>query len=657
MLFLLALSLLNACTEQENELPNILWLTFEDTSLFELGLYGNNQAPTPNLDRLAEEGVVFNNASSVAPQCSPARSTIISGSPATKYGNDWHRAFHRVPEDIYFFPALMREAGYFCTNNSKTDYNTIEEQWKKVSERVWDECSNEASYNSPDRRPGQPFFSVFNSHMSHQGRIATINSSMRSGRKLDPASIELPPYVPDLPEMRDDYAWHYESVSMVDEWLGLILEDLEKKDLMDNTIIFFYSDHGGPMPQGKEFPFDVGYRVPFVVYVPEKWQHLSEFQAGTVSDRLIDFSDLAPTALSLAGVKPPDHMEGKAFLGKMAESPKKYQHSFRCNAHVHYDPSRIVYDGRYRYIRYYTPRKPHGLWQWYNAQMQSLFAWTRYWMEGEANEIESRHFEEKPMEMLFDLKEDPWEINNLADNPKYKDKLIKLRKENDRWVRKTKDLGFFPYYHRYKSDSLSLYEWVRINNYDLEDLYTAAEKASEGKPENVPFLVECLQSEKPELRFWGASGLTNIGMHHPEYECPPELKNALNDPDPTVKATVAEALCFFGYKEEAIPEMMGLVEKGYIDVFSSVLNLLSHGKAEVEFKKYKDSFREAMTYSQTDDYTIYPWDKDIYYTAKFALLLLGEGSWEDYYEQDQIDACLKIHQRLHERVRTDIHFP
>jgi arylsulfatase A-like enzyme len=657
ILILLLVPLLWTCTRQPDESPNILWITFEDTSLFELGLYGNKLVPTPNVERLARNGVVFNNVSSLAPHCSPARSSIISGSPATRYGNDWHRCEHLVPEEIYFFPRLMREAGYFCTNNSKTDYNTLKEQWEAVKGKVWDECSTRASYNSPDRQPGQPFFSIFNSIISHQGRIATVNSSMRSNREIDPSAVELPPYVPDLPEMRDDFAWHYESVKMVDTWLGMILDDLEEKGLADNTIIFFYSDHGGPMPQGKEFPFEAGFRVPFVVHVPEKWQHLSPFEPGSRTDRLVDFSDLGPTALSLAGVAPPEYMDGEPFLGKMATKPKKYQHSFRTNSHVHFDPSRTVYDGQYKYIRYYTPHHPHGVWQWYNAQMPSLKAWTRYWMEGKANEIESRHFVEKPVEMLFDLKNDPWEVNNLAGLPRFNEKLAELRKENEAWIRKTGDLGFFPYFLRFKSDSLSLNEWVRETDYDLDALISAAEKAGEGKPENIPFLESCLKSEKPEMRFWGASGLGLIGKHQTGLPIPASLKAAIHDQNPVVAAAAGEALCFWGEEAKAIPAMMKLVEKGHPDVLTSILTLLYDGRCRDELMKHEDTFREAMVYCMTDEYTVYPYKIDFYYTTKFVLLMLGEGSWEDYYEEAQIAACLKTHRQRHEQIRTNINFP
>ncbi len=651
------LLLLSACTPSKNERPNILWITFEDTSSFELGLYGNKYVPTPNADRLAKNGIVFNHVSSIAPHCSPARSTIISGSPSTKYGNDWHRCEHRVPEDIYFFPKLMKEAGYFCSNNSKTDYNTLKEQWQEVKDKVWNECNNNASYNSPYRREGQPFFSVFNSMVSHQGRIATIETGMRKDRKIDPGSITLPPYVPDLPEMRDDFVWHYESVMMTDEWLGLILDDLEKKGLAENTIIFFYSDHGGPMPQGKEFPFEVGYRPAFVVYVPEKWQHLSSFKPGSISDRLVDFSDLGPTVLNLAGVKVPAYMDGEPFLGKNAATPKQYQHSFRTNAHTHYDPSRIVFDGRYRYIRNYIPHHPHAIWQWYNEKMPSLRAWTRYWLDGKAQGIEKRFFEEKPTEMLFDLQEDPWEINNLASKPEYTAKLNELRLENNKWIRETKDLGFFPYYQRFKNDSLSMYEWVRETSYNLEELYTAAEKASEGKRENISFLTSCLKSEKPEMRFWGASGFALIARHNPDIACPKELRDAIYDKAPAVASEASEALCYLGKEEQAVPALMKLVEEGQPDVFSSILTLIYMGRCKNDFRKNMASFDKAMELSKSDDYTIYWVPKDIYYVAKFIKLLLGEGSWEDYYEEDEIAGALKTFENLHERVRTDINFP
>lgn len=653
------LPVLFSCSEDksEKERPNILWITFEDTSAFELGLYGNNNVPTPNMERLAENGVVFEKVSSVAPQCSPARSTIISGSYSTKYGNDWHRCVHRVPEDIYFFPKLLKEAGYFCTNNSKTDYNTLPEQWRKNKDEVWNECNIRATYNSKNRKPDQPFFSVFNAMMSHQGRIATIETGMRKNRRVNPDSVFIPPYVPDLPEMRDDFAWHHESVMLIDEWLGLILDDLEEKGLADNTIIFFYSDHGGPMPQGKEFPYQVGYNPAFVISVPEKYKELSPFKPGTRTEQLVDFTDLAPTVLNLAGLEIPSNMDGKAFLGKHVAKGKKYQHSFRTNAHTHYDPSRIVFDGRYRYIRNYTPHHPHGIWMWYNSKMPSLRAWTRYWLDGKTKGIENRFFEEKATEMLFDLQTDPWEINNLAQLPDYHEKLLELREENNRHIREIKDLGFFPFFQRYKSDSISMYEWVRETNYDFEELYLAAEKASEGNPENISFLTNCLKSEKPEVRFWGVSGLAMLARHNNDMDCPEELKTALFDTAPSVASAAGEALCYLGKEKEAIPVMMKLVEEGQPDVFSGILTLLYMDLCKDELKRNIKSFDKVMEFVEGDEYSIYWVPRDIYYVAKFIKYLLGEGTWDEYYESREIEASLKTHEKFHEKVSTDFNFP
>ena len=306
----IALSLL-PCALVAQERPNILWLTFEDTSPYELGCYGNSAASTPVIDSLASNGIRFINAYAGGPQSSPSRSTLITGAWCTTYAMDWHRARVATPEDI-FFPQYLRDAGYYCTNNQKTDYNTT-----RRNDACWDECSATATYNSPERAEGQPFFAVFNSNLTHMSRLASVHTDGRrnfSKEGLGPDRLHLPPHVPDLPEVQSDYAFHVEGVNDVDKWVKIFLDDLRARDLLDNTIVFIFSDHGGCLPRGKAFSYETSFRVPMVISVPEKWRHLCDIPFGKPSSRLVSFVDMAPTMLSLAGVPIPDYMQGKAFL-------------------------------------------------------------------------------------------------------------------------------------------------------------------------------------------------------------------------------------------------------------------------------------------------------------------------------------------------------
>ncbi len=350
--------------DKKDERPNILWLTFEDTSAYEFGCYGNNEVHTPNTDSLAACGIQFMNAWSVAPQSSAARSSLITGCYATTYGMDVHPVAYDTPADI-FFPQKLREAGYYCTNNNKTHYNSTTDN--KI---CWDECDNRASYNSIKRQKDQPFFAVFNTVTSHMGRIRTFHTDGRrdyTQEGIYPALLSLPSYVPDLPEMRSDYAGHLEAVQDVDTWLGFYLKDLKEKGLDENTIIFFFSDHGGCLPRGKGYLYESGLKVPLIAYFPPKWQHLANNMVGKETD-LVNFTDLGPTVLSLAGVKPPKHMHGKALYGKFADKNKRdVQFALAANQLHHFMPVRAATDGRFKYIRSYIPYRQFALRNYYHG--------------------------------------------------------------------------------------------------------------------------------------------------------------------------------------------------------------------------------------------------------------------------------------------------
>ena len=407
------------------EKPNILWLTFEDTSASEFGCYGNPDVHTPHADSLAAQGVQFMNAWSVAPQSSPARSSLITGCYATTYGMDVHPVQYNTPDGI-LFPQWLRDAGYYCTNNSKTHYNTTLDH-----KSCWDECSKTASYNSAKRGKDQPFFAVFNTVTSHMGRIRTFHTDGRRDYTTEgiyPAQLTLPDYVPDLPEVRSDYAGHLEAVQDVDTWLGFFLDDLQKKGLADNTIIFFFSDHGGCIARGKGYLYESGLRVPLIVYFPPKWQHLAGNLHGQVKD-LVNFTDLGPTVLSLAGVKPPQNMQGKAVFGKYADKKKRtLQFALAANHLHHFTPARAVTDGRYKYLRTYLPYRQFAMRNYYQWGMPSNKAWDAYVLGGHnTNPVWALPFDRHPAEMLFDLDNDPGETHDLSSSPEHAAILKQMR--------------------------------------------------------------------------------------------------------------------------------------------------------------------------------------------------------------------------------------
>jgi arylsulfatase A-like enzyme len=555
--------------------PNILWLTIEDTSATEFGCYGNPHAKTPNVDGLAARGIQYMKAWSTAPHCSPARSTLITGCYATTFGMDNHRRRWETPAGI-FYPTLLRKAGYYCTNNSKTDYNTT-----RNHKAMWDECGSKASYNSPARKEGQPFFAVFNANITHMSRLTGITLEGRrdfSKEGLDPAALELPPYVPDVKEMRSDYAFHLEGVQDVDRWVGLFLDDLEARGLADDTLVIFNSDHGGCLPRGKGFLYESGLQVPLVVTLPKKYEHLAALKPGSQSGRLVGFVDFAPTLLSLIGVEPPGFMQGRAFMGKHEAAPRELQFAFRANQERHYDPCRAVTDGRWKYIRSYLPNKPYCLRNDFQWQMPSNLGWDAYALAhrtpeaGPANPGWMQPFAAKAAEMLFDLDADPFELNNLAGDPARFQTLEKMRAAVSSHIRETRDLGFFPPTAKIAREGQALFDWVRETGYDLNALYDVAERASMPVPGDEKLFFQCLESPHPEIRFWAANGLGRLGI------CSDALKRAVNDPDPSVAAAAAEACVYAGFPDLGIPALVrGLKthEKEPQDPFYSSLETLS----------------------------------------------------------------------------------
>ena len=582
---------LSAGEATQGERPNILWLTIEDTSYYQFGCYGNEAVDTPNIDRLARRGVQFTHAWSTAPQCSPARSSIISGCYATTYGTDWHRHGWLIPIERYFFPDLMRDAGYYCTNNHKTDYNA-----KASHKRCWDECSHTASYNSKNREDGQPFFSVFNTGVTHMGRVRSWHLKGRrdfAEQGLDPEALDLPPHVPDLPEMRSDYAFHLEGVQDIDRWVGMFLQDLEEKGLAEDTIVFFYSDHGGCLPRGKGFCYETGLRVPFIVYVPPKWRHLCNMEMGTRTDRLVGFVDLAATVLSLAGMEPPDYMQGRAFMGEHEAEPRDLQFGFRTNQATHYDPIRTVTDGRYKYVRNYIPYQPLCLRNFYQWGMPANLAWDEYFLSGKCQKPAWRRpYEPQATEMLFDVEEDPFELNNLAGDEEYAETLQRLRKAMSDHLRETRDLGFFPDSMRQKGQAL--FTWVHDEQYPVDELIAAAEMASEGDPKNADKLLKYLESDRPEFRFWGASGFATLGSRGKIEECPDQILKAIDDSDRRVAATAAAAACFLGRHEEGLSSLIEKLGTGDGPAYSALEALSLHEEQKDPLKERVGDLRRIV---------------------------------------------------------------
>jgi N-sulfoglucosamine sulfohydrolase len=538
---LLGISLLVSCSgDRHHELPppNILWITAEDISPW-LGCYGDPNAITPNLDRLASEGVIYLNAFANAPVCAPARCTIITGMYPPGLGTQHMRSTNVVPDFVRLYPGYLRDAGFYCTNNLKKDYNLIE----KTDE--WDESSGEAHYRN--RAPGQPFFAIFNFTVCHE---SCIHHTMQE-LVHDPAAMELPPYHPDLPEIRHDWAQFYDKITTMDTLVGNVLAELEESGLADSTIIFFYGDHGGIIARSKRFLYATGLRVPLIVSVPEAYRHLAPGEKGSSTGRMVSFVDLAPTLLNLAGIPIPEHMQGHAFLGPDQPEASPYVFTFRGRMDERYDFSRGTFSNDFHYIINYMPHRKYAQHIEYLWRAPSMRAWERAYRNGECNQAQSRFFETKPFEELYDRAADPWEVNNLANDPAHSAILEELRNATRNWQISIRDAGFIPEGLLKKINAGgTIYDYTRTDAYPLEKIMETATMAGAGKPENVPELQARLMDDNPIVRYWAATA--GIILVNDASAMIPELEKAMGDELPEVRVAAAEALFGLGKEDEAL---------------------------------------------------------------------------------------------------------
>ncbi len=396
--------------------PNILWITSEDNGP-QLGCYGDEFADTPNIDSLAARGMKYQHCWSNAPVCAPARTTIISGIFPTSLGAQHMRSQVKLPEMVQLYPQIFRELGYYCTNNSKEDYNL------ETPVKVWDESSNKAHWRN--RQPGQPFFAVFNYTISHESKLRT-----RPHNAIHEASkVTVPPYHPDTPEVRQDWAQYYDRLTEMDALVGKTLLELAEDGLDDSTIVFYYGDHGSGMPRGKRWLYQSGLHVPLIVHVPERYQSLvdGQYASGSTSERLVSFVDLMPTVLSLAGMRPPSYLQGQAFLGKFATEDPQYIYGFRDRMDERYDMSCAVRDEQYMYIRNFYPQRPQGSFLAYMFQTPTTQVWKDLFDAGKLNEAQAFFWKPKPSEELYDLQADPYQVNNLAAQPEHEQLLARMR--------------------------------------------------------------------------------------------------------------------------------------------------------------------------------------------------------------------------------------
>jgi N-sulfoglucosamine sulfohydrolase len=445
-------SVLFSCQKQSSEpsqitypeRPNIVWIVVEDMSPEHLESYGGTGGKTPNLNALAAESLQYQNAFSTAGVCAPSRAALITGAYQTSIGAQHMRTTGMsanaldayppgfksystvLPEEMWPYPVHLRMAGYYVSNNVKEDYQF------QTPVMMWDESSRNAHWRNR-KDPNQPFFSIFNFMTTHESQVWAREG--QDSLLVDPKDVTVPPVYPDDSLTRRALARFITNVMRMDAQVGEVITQLKEDGLYENTIIFFYSDHGDGMPYFKRELYDRGLKVPLLVKAP--W-----LEGGTKTDELVSFVDFGPTVLSLARIPIPETMQGQAFLGEQKAEPRKYVYAARDRMDSEYDRVRAVSDGRFKYIKNYMPEKPNYQNIQYRLQNPLMGHLLELNKQGELNEIQARWFaQSKPEEELYDTETDPWEFTNLAENPEYSEKLSELRKAHQDWITKYGDQG------------------------------------------------------------------------------------------------------------------------------------------------------------------------------------------------------------------------
>ena len=557
--WLLGMAPAAGAADRAQQRPNILWITCEDISP-NLGCYGDRYARTPVLDRLAAEGVRYTNAYAITGVCAPNRSCLITGVYPSTLGSHDMRSTTRLPEGIKCFPEYLRRAGYYCTNTAKTDYNF------PVPKGAWDESSRKAHWRK--RKPGQPFFSVFNFTVCHESQYRQPDASffkktarLTSEQRHDPAKVAVPPFHPDTPEVRQDWARYHDLITAMDYQAGDVLRQLAEDGLAGETIVFFFSDHGAGMPGCKKWVWESGLHVPLIVRFPRKYRKWSPAAPGSPCDGLVSFVDFAPTVLSLAGVKVPAHVQGRAFLGPQATEPRQYVYAIRDRMAERYDTVRVVRDRQFQYLRNYVPHLSWSQYVSYTEQMPTMQVWRRLAGQGKLDPVQARYFAPvKPVEELYDTAADPHQVHNLAADPKHRAVLERMRRQSVAWMKRTHDLGLLPEYelHR-RSEGRTPYDVARDARLNpLDRLLAAADVANRMDAERLPELVRLLRQDEPAVRYWGATGLVALGKR--AAPAAGALEEATRDPAPNVRIAAAEALANVGRLDDAMPVLIAGLE-------------------------------------------------------------------------------------------------
>lgn len=545
------------------ERPNILWLSVEDISPH-LGCYGDKFATTPNLDQFAKQSILYQNAFATAGVCAPSRSAIITGMYQTSLGTQHMRCSAKLPNFIKPFPTYLLDAGYYCTNNSKTDYQF------KTPKDCWDQSSGKAHWKN--RGKNQPFFAVFNFTGCHESGIEDDNKYAKTTkgiRKHDRQIVgkSLPPYYPKTKEVLDDWGRNYDLITATDRWFAQKLKELDDAGLTDDTIVFFWSDHGIGLPRAKRWLYDSGMKVPLIVRVPKKFRSRNQLSENVLSNRLVSLIDLGPTVLKLAGLPIPSYMHGQPFLGN-EDLKREYVYGARDRMDERYDIIRAVRDERFKYIRNYEPWKPYYQYMNTPEKGRTMKAIRKSALNSPSPCVATFLANNKPVEELYDTTNDPHELNNLANSKRHKQTLQRMREAHLAWVAKTRDTGLLPEaYIREQAEKLGSAHAIFAGEdgaKKISRLRDAATLSSKGIA-SIDDMIANLGDADPGVRYWAAIGIGNIDFSKTKErksKAESSILSRLTDSVDDVRIAAARALCKMDAPEKALPVLVDILDDG-----------------------------------------------------------------------------------------------
>lgn len=552
----------------EEERPNFVWMMSEDVSPHFLALYnGGKGASTPNVERLAKEGIIFNNAYSNAPVSSAARSTLITGCYAPKLGVSFHRKLEKVslPEGLYMFPSYLRKAGYHTSNAAKTDYNCF------IDTTAWDVVNGKMGEwrNRKDKK--QPFFFVRTNGESHESRLHfPLNDVIEKKTVHDPDDVNLLPSHPDTELFRYTYARFYDQVNKVDAELGKLISMLDEDGELDNTFIFYFGDNGGSLPGTKGYTFETGLKVPLVVYIPKNWRDKLPVEINSRTDACVSFMDFGPTLLKLAGIDIPEKMDGIPFLGEdisTEELNKKDEvYCYGDRFDELYAFNRTVRKGKYKYSRNFTPYHPKSLFAFYRYKQEAFREWKQMFEKGLLNLTQSSFFLPQGAEELYDLSVDPYETNNLATDEKYKPVLKRMRNLLMDNMSRNNDLGILPEAVWLDECSGSPFEYGVVMHDRIVSLLEKANWQLSSFSSVLPEIRKTLCSPDPVERYWALTACASFGDNTTV------LKNELYD-------ILRNDKCAYN-KSRALVAVSALKED--TDISSEIKAILGNARNEAE---------------------------------------------------------------------------